>query len=148
MSVSIFFVYFYKKYWSIHFDIFLCTRTYPPPPSTLKKPYTSSAIGTHNLHLYLLGILFAKMFSFCYFVLDCKNGETFPHEKDCRKYYVCDHGMNVTMQCPLGTAWHKDNVTCVYTEDVGCKFHIPKAKSGSHIFCTLLPKFNFGICLI
>ncbi|XP_048743629.2 peritrophin-1-like [Ostrea edulis] len=66
--------------------------------------------------------------------VNCKNGETFPHEKDCRKYYVCDHGMNVTMQCPLGTAWHKDNVTCVHTEDVGCKFHIPKAKSGSGNF--------------
>ncbi|XP_062618624.1 peritrophin-1-like [Saccostrea cucullata] len=64
----------------------------------------------------------------------CKTGDTSPDENDCTKYFVCDNGANVTMQCPFGTAWSDKKATCVRADTVGCKIKLQSVKAESGNF--------------
>jgi len=45
--------------------------------------------------------------------ITCPDTQAFlPHEKDCRKYYICIDGMPIATSCPDNTAWDKNLVQC------------------------------------
>lgn len=49
----------------------------------------------------------------------CVNGEYYAH-KDCRKYYICNNGKRVPVQCPEGTQFSQKLTTCDFEENVKC----------------------------
>ncbi|XP_055610304.1 probable chitinase 10 [Uranotaenia lowii] len=43
-----------------------------------------------------------------------------PHENDCAKYYVCDHGVPVEMNCPAPLLWNAPKDVCDSPNEVVC----------------------------
>lgn len=43
-----------------------------------------------------------------------------PHGSDCTKYYVCDNGHLIQMDCPAGLFWNAVETTCDNPEHSGC----------------------------
>lgn len=44
-----------------------------------------------------------------------------PHESDCTKYYVCDHGQPIELHCPAGLFWNAVETTCDTPGHSGCR---------------------------
>ncbi|XP_039482039.1 probable chitinase 10 isoform X2 [Drosophila santomea] len=50
--------------------------------------------------------------------IKCNNKYYLPHEHDCTKYYICEHGTHVERSCPLGLQWNKNY--CDWPTNVQC----------------------------
>uniref|UniRef100_A0A182QY58 chitinase n=1 Tax=Anopheles farauti TaxID=69004 RepID=A0A182QY58_9DIPT len=50
---------------------------------------------------------------------DCDGRLFVPHESDCSKYYICQHGKRYEQRCPTNTLWN--NGYCDWEENTNCK---------------------------
>ncbi|XP_044316703.1 probable chitinase 10 isoform X2 [Drosophila rhopaloa] len=49
---------------------------------------------------------------------ECDGKNYLPHEQDCNKYYICQHGMKIEQRCPVGLQWNKN--FCDWPNNVKC----------------------------
>ncbi|XP_060524689.1 peritrophin-48-like [Cylas formicarius] len=50
----------------------------------------------------------------------CLNGEYYPDNTDCTKYYQCSNGMLISMVCAPGLHFSPSFKVCTYTEEANC----------------------------
>ncbi|XP_041566012.1 probable chitinase 10 isoform X1 [Drosophila elegans] len=48
----------------------------------------------------------------------CDGKNYLPHERDCNKYYICEHGMQIEKRCPAGLKWNENY--CDWPNNVKC----------------------------
>ncbi|KAJ8970585.1 hypothetical protein NQ314_001118 [Rhamnusium bicolor] len=79
------------------------TRTPPPTPPTPPPSPTTPTPG----------------FPQC--SIDENDGHFFVDPEDCSRYYECNKGETIRGQCPPGTLWSEELLTCDFAEHVICK---------------------------